>query len=623
MSITKGNKFGVVYTSPAKLDASFNSMEDDKVYYAVGDNKNGLFKQGIYMKTISSDGDGNENITMVGCGALADGGNMPGLSKYNYDDDASTLLHNLDSSVDDLNITLGNLSDYVDTIKSFSDVSAGGQSITASKINDKITLVADGSVSITSDASKKTITIRSTDTDTKVTSAANHYAPSNYDASKISVTTGKYISVLKRDEKGHIVGYEETNLPTSVTNATNASTANKVANSLTIKGNGKNALSFDGSEVKELSIIPGTNVSIDASSNGEITISADIPGALVYMGVVSSVNDINRKNCNEANKGEVYVASSNFEGVITKNGTSTYKIEKGDMFVCNGASWDIINGEGQVTNNGVTLEYATSATIATVDGVDINITGPATPVTSLGGKTGAMTLGTATSNDDKSVNFSIDGSNKISASVPSLGNYLKSSDATSTYLSKADASTTYLKITDASYFNTIKVDNKTIVADSSKDTLELAADGSITITVDSSNDKITIKSTDTVYSHPAVGKDTSIACDTSANSAVTLSSGGTFTVVNGVYRDASGHVNKVATTTYTMPASEFTDTKLTTTVSDKKLFIVGKTDSSKATTSTAHYNANVYINDNCLYSNGKKVATSEEVTNATIYWETL
>lgn len=637
------HKFGVVYGTPSQLSA--DKIQEGKLYFLAGDESNGI-KQGIYgVNPLTSDvPNGVFDLALFGTGAIANGSGY-GLSQDNFTTDASIMLK-----------ALNDASNYYLLESNYVQVTASADGYVP--MYD----ASDGSIDsstkdwvLTYDSSSKKLGWYTLPKEaflndkgvTSVTISQGEGITCSSSGTAITSTGTRTISLNKATNSslgGIKLGYKDNgknykvnvdssgnayvNVPwldkaEDASHSDSADTANKVVNSLKVQGDGTDIISFNGSDAKTINIVGGTNVSLTKdATNGKITINADIPGALVYQGVVSTLAEINKKSCTTNDKGDVYVASANFSGTITKNNLS-YTIEKGDMFICNGSSWDIVNGEGQVTNGSATLEYAKSATIATVDGVEITLTGPAIPVTSLGGKTGAITLGTATANNDKSVNFSIDSSNKISASVPSLSNYLKSSEASNTYLSKADASTTYLKITDASYFNTIKVGNKTIVADSSKDTLELVADGSITITVDSSNDKITIKSTDTVYSHPAVGKDTSIACDTSANSPVTLSSGGTFTVVNGVYRDANGHVNKVATTTYTMPASAFTDTKLTTTASDKKLFIVGKTDSSKATTSTAHYNANVYIDGNCLYSNGKKVATSEEVTNATIYWETL
>ena len=44
------------------------------------------------------------------------------------------------------------------------------------------------------------------------------------------------------------------------------------------------------------------------------------------------------------------------------------------MIISNGESWDVINGENQVTNNGATITPGAEATtIATVDGIDITV----------------------------------------------------------------------------------------------------------------------------------------------------------------------------------------------------------------------------------------------------------
>lgn len=51
-------------------------------------------------------------------------------------------------------------------------------------------------------------------TDTKVTSAANHYTPAADTAAALNATDGSYVSGVTRDAKGHVVGLTETALPT-------------------------------------------------------------------------------------------------------------------------------------------------------------------------------------------------------------------------------------------------------------------------------------------------------------------------------------------------------------------------------------------------------------------------
>lgn len=636
-SSLKSKKFGVVHTSPTELLTGGKTLELGKLYFAQGV-ANGAAKQGIYALTNSTDADGVAELTMFGCGALADASGAGLLSselftkiskdyllESNYVQVSATkdgyvpMADGSDGTID------SSTKDWVFAYDSSSKEFGWYKLPTNAFLNDKgVTSVnIKQGEGITCSSSGTAITSTGTRT-----ISLNQATNSSLGGIRLGYTeNGKNYKVQVDGSGNAYVNVPWVDKPADSSHADSATTADKVANSLKVQGDGTDIITFNGSAGKTINIVGGTNVSLTKdATNGKITINADIPGALVYQGVVATLAEINAKSCTTNDKGNVYVASASFSGTITKNNLS-YTIEKGDMFICNGSSWDIVNGEGQVTNNSATLGYATSATIATVDGVEITLTGPATPVTSLGGKTGAITLGTATTTNDKSVNFSIDVSNKISASVPSLSNYLKSSDASATYLKIDTASSTYLKISDASYFNTVKVGDVSIIADSSKDTLTFVAGDNITLTPDASNDTITITATDTVYSHPAVGT-TNTVCRASANADVTLNSNTTFTVVNGVYRDASGHVNKVATTKYTMPASAFTDTKCTS--------LTLSVDSS-VDVPTALY-ADVISNTAISASgtNGQslsgtmtsvRVATQKAVDAAqeaaTIYWETL
>lgn len=646
-SSLKNIKFGVVHTSPEELLNGGKTLSLGKLYFAQG-NAYGAARQGIYALTNSTDADGVGELTMFGCGALADASGAGLLSpelftkisndyllESNYvqvdasndgyvpkaDGSAGTI----NSSTEDWVLAYDGSSKKVDWYKLPANAFVNDKGVTS------VTIIGGDGITCTSSGTAITTTGTRT-------ISLNQATNSSLGGIKLGYTTNGKNYKLQVDDSGNAyVNVPWVDKPASADTAT---TADKVANLFKVQGDGTDIISFNGSTAKTINIVGGTNVSLTKdATNGKITINADIPGALVYQGVVSTLAEINAKSCTTNDKGDVYVASANFSGIITKNNLS-YTIEKGDMFICNGSSWDIVNAEGQVSNNSATLQYGESATIATVDGVNITLTGPATPVTSLGGKTGAITLGTATSNNDKSVNFSIDASNKISASVPSLSNYLKSTEATSTYLSKTDASTTYLKISDASYFNTIKVGEESIIADSSKDILTFVAGDNITLIADASNDKITITATDTVYSHPTAGNGT-INTPSNTTTATTL--------LTRVKIDSSGHVTDtsafsgtVGSTTkpiyfksgvptelsYTIAASVpsnavFTDTKNTagSTASTSKLFIIGATD--QVVDSQTYSNANVYIDGSCLYSNSKKVATTEDVSAATIYWETL
>lgn len=648
-SSLKSKKFGVVHTSPTELLTGGKTLELGKLYFAQGV-ANGAAKQGIYALTNSTDADGVAELTMFGCGALADGSGAGLLSSelftkiskdYLLESNYVQVSATKDGYVPKADASDGTIdSSTKDWVFAYDSSSKkfGWYKLPTSAFSSGVTSVTiSGGEGITSSS---TAAITSTGTRTISLNQATNSSLGGIRLGYTEKENEKNYKVQVDGSGNAYVNVPWVDKPADSSHADSATTADKVANSLKVQGDGKDIITFNGSTTKTINIVAGTNVSLTKdASNGKITINADIPGALVYQGAVATLAEINAKSCTTDDKGNVYVASASFSGTITKNNLS-YTIEKGDMFICNGSSWDIVNGEGQVTNNSATLGYATSATIATVDGVEITLTGPATPVTSLGGKTGAITLGTATSSSDKSVNFSIDGNNKISASVPSLVNYLKSTDASTTYLKIDAASSTYLKISDASYFNTVKVGNVSIIADSSKDTLTFVAGDNITLTPDATNDTITITATDTVYSHPVAGAG---SIDTPSNTSTAT------TLLTRVKIDSSGHVTDTSafngtvggTTTpiyfnagiptplsYTIAKSVpsnavFTDTKNTagSTASTNKLFIIGA--ASQGDNPQTYSNANVYIDGSCLYSNSKKVATTEDVEGATIYWETL
>ena len=62
-------------------------------------------------------------------------------------------------------------------------------------------------------------------------------------------------------------------------------------------------------------------------------------------------------------------------------------------------------------------------------------------------------------------------------------------------------------------FSNVKVGSTTIASDTKSDTLELVAGANVTLTPDATNDKITISSTDTIYTHPSTHPATMITED--------------------------------------------------------------------------------------------------------------
>lgn len=96
-----------------------------------------------------------------------------------------------------------------------------------------------------------------------------------------------------------------------------------------------------------------------------------VVGAMVYQGTIGITGDnptiTSLPEASSSNKGYVYV-------VKTAGTYASKACEVGDMIISNGKSWDVINGENQVTNNGATITPGAEATtIATVDGIDITV----------------------------------------------------------------------------------------------------------------------------------------------------------------------------------------------------------------------------------------------------------
>ena len=120
----------------------------------------------------------------------------------------------------------------------------------------KIRISGAGATTVTHSADNDTIQISSTDQ--SVSDAAHHYTPKAVEGSKISVDSGKTISAIQRDDKGHVTGVDTIaeNKVSSVTMTSGSATGGgisittKVANarggspagSVTLKGSGDTAI---------------------------------------------------------------------------------------------------------------------------------------------------------------------------------------------------------------------------------------------------------------------------------------------------------------------------------------------------------------------------------------------
>lgn len=104
---------------------------------------------------------------------------------------------------------------------------------------------------------------------------------------------------------------------------------------------------------------------------------ANLTGAMVYQDTVSNAAELDAKT---KTKGHVYVSDAS--GWTYKDvHNNTYKIEIGDMFICNGTGWNIVSSEFDVSTYSNELQWNTDVSIAVVDGVTIKAKLPLNPNT--------------------------------------------------------------------------------------------------------------------------------------------------------------------------------------------------------------------------------------------------
>lgn len=185
----------------------------------------------------------------------------------------------------------------------------------------------------------------------------------------------------------------------SATNASTAEVANKVAKKLYING-----IDFDGSKDVSL-LVKGDGKTIDVSTlDSSVVIKAitgdvsndssalttgaqvasyvstqlgNLSGALLYKGTVANATELNGK---DKTSGHVWISSTKDWEYTDVNGTK-YAIEVGDMFICNGTGWNIVSSEFDVSTYSNELQWGTDVSIAVVDGVTIKAKLPANPNT--------------------------------------------------------------------------------------------------------------------------------------------------------------------------------------------------------------------------------------------------
>ena len=258
--------------------------------------------------------------------------------------------------------------------------------------NDVVNFVAGSNITVTGDATAKTITIANTYSHPSAGTNTGSFGPSA-DASPAheGTFTVPYITV---NSDGHVTAAanKTITLPAGYTHPTytsHAATGGLSGTTLTVP-----IVTVDGTG--HVSALSSASIEFThtPSSTEKVLTSTDltgIVGAMVYKGTIGTGGTITTlPTASDANKGYVYM-------VKTAGTYASQACEVGDMIVSNGTSWDVINGENQVTNTGTTLEWGNATTIATVDGTNITATLPANPNTWRSVQVnGTEKLGTAT-----------------------------------------------------------------------------------------------------------------------------------------------------------------------------------------------------------------------------------
>lgn len=115
------------------------------------------------------------------------------------------------------------------------------------------------------------------------------------------------------------------------------------------------------------------------TSGGVSTAISDLAKALKYQGVVSADGSLGT-----ATKGNVYFASAAFTLSAAKSSTGTaISVEKGDMIVANGSTYDVVQANWTATDGSTDLAWNTDVTLATIGGVTINAKLPANPINAI------------------------------------------------------------------------------------------------------------------------------------------------------------------------------------------------------------------------------------------------
>lgn len=407
----------------------------------------------------------------------------------------------------------------------------------------------EGKSAVTVSYANNTITISATytNTDTKVTSATNHYTPSGTDTNatyvngnltqstdSVPLTHGSSLVItgvkFKKDSKGHVteLSYSLGKLPTDSDTKNTAGSSND-ANKLFLvgaKSQASSAQTFSNSAVYTWggttysttfkgdllgTINTATTATTQSTSDDSTKVATtafvhdvvdgaltNLSGALKYKGVVTKNEDL--PTAAASTVGNVYVVKTAGNYTIDHNadGTATSQaLEAGDYiigtYIGTTYTWIPVNGENQVTLGTKTLPAdGTEKTLVTVDGIAVPfLHGSPSGGTALTAT--ASGSGTATEVTDSSyipvvTGISVTQSNGHVTGVGVTTKGLK--------ISYTDTNTSQVKVASKN--------SKTVYTYISPDgnggtghVLQLAEGDNVSLAADTTNNKITISSSDT------------------------------------------------------------------------------------------------------------------------------
>ena len=423
---------------------------------------------------------------------------------------------------------------------------------------------AGSNVSLSWDSSNSRVTIAATDTtysngdgislsgttfshaDTTNTTANASYGPAA-DASQVAKDTITIeVPQIKVDKFGHV---SDVSVRTFKVLDTDTNTWRAV------KVNGTQKIASTTSTALDLSA--GANISLGYSDNKVTIATTGVPTTTEMNTAISTavsslfkyVGDTSATPTS-ATVGQTWRASAAFTIAAANSVTgAAVSVEVGDVLLCTTAGPKFTVIQNNITNNVSFSETPTNQNLVMFDGATgqvknsgIDVTVLNQTITSLGNTYAA-----------KSHKHSY---TDISAGTTANQILVSNSNGTFTLtnlsaLKAGDASSADTADKVANTFD-ISVGGSDVLTfnGSTNKTIAFKGDGSTSVT--HSNGVITISSTDTKYTHPALGTGTT-AVDTSAIAAATPAHGGKFTIVTGALRDASGHITKVVTQQITLP----------------------------------------------------------------------